>query len=286
MKPSSRQLVVSSSRRQLVVSSSRRQLVVPSSVVLLALFSMAHVGSPDTFFAGKAGPYDVRVSVRLPGVIPGRAQVAVRIPGSGGSSDAYRVTLRAGQWNVGLKGAPPPEPAARLPQDPELYTAELWFMTPTSYELMVDIDGAPGHGSVIVPVMALATAERTMTPWLGAVLGALGLFLTVGMLTIIGAAVRESVLRPGLAPDPARVRRARLSVAGTAVLAGLILWGGSRWWSAEASSYGEFVLYRPFNATATLDARGTLTLGIRDDRWQGPPNVPTRYNALLPITAS
>ena len=38
---------------------------------------MAHVGSPDTFFVGKAGPYHVRVIVRLPGVIPGpRASVA------------------------------------------------------------------------------------------------------------------------------------------------------------------------------------------------------------------
>ena len=35
---------------------------------------MAHVGSPDTFFTGKAGPYPVRVTVRLPGVIPGLAQ--------------------------------------------------------------------------------------------------------------------------------------------------------------------------------------------------------------------
>ena len=42
-----------------------------AAVVVLAVASMAHVGSPDTFFAGKAGPYDVRVSVRLPGVIPG-----------------------------------------------------------------------------------------------------------------------------------------------------------------------------------------------------------------------
>ena len=42
---------------------------------------MAHVGSPDTFFGGKAGPYDVRVTVRLPGVIPGRAQVTVRVAG-------------------------------------------------------------------------------------------------------------------------------------------------------------------------------------------------------------
>ena len=49
-------------------------------VIGLALTSMAHVGSPDTFFTGNAGPYPVRVTVRLPGVVPGLAQVTVRVP--------------------------------------------------------------------------------------------------------------------------------------------------------------------------------------------------------------
>src|SRR5690349_185861 len=191
---------------------------------------MAHVGSPDTFFTGKAGPYDVRVSVRLPGVIPGRAQVAVRVLGSK-SPDTHHVALRAGQWNVGMKGAPPPESAVPVAGDPELYSAELWFMTATAYQLSVDVDGPSGHGNVMVPVVALATAERSMTPGLGTILAALGIFLTVGMLTIVGAAVRESVLPPGVEPDPVRRRRARFGVAGTAVFCALILWGGSRWWS-------------------------------------------------------
>ena len=130
---------------------------------------MAHVGSPDTFFAGMAGPYHVRVSVRLPGVIPGRAQVAVHVAEATAASD-YHVTVRAGQWNVGLKGAPPPEPAAPVPGDATLYAAELWFMTPTSYLLAVDVTGPSGPGSVSVPVVALATAERddAAVAWLGA----------------------------------------------------------------------------------------------------------------------
>src|SRR5205085_8831466 len=85
--------------------------------ILLAALSMAHVGSPDTFFAGQAGPYNVRVSVRLPGVIPGRAQVTVRVAGAQ-TAQSHRVTVRAGQWNVGLRGAPPPEAAAPVPGDP------------------------------------------------------------------------------------------------------------------------------------------------------------------------
>jgi hypothetical protein len=239
---------------------------------------MAHVGSPDTFFAGKAGPYDVRVSVRLPGVIPGRAQIAVRLVGVSKPQD-HHVTVRAGQWNVGLNGAPPPENAAPVPGDPELYAAELWFMTASSYQMAVAVDGPSGKGSVLVPV------ERPMPPWLGAVLAALGVFLTAGLLTIIGSAVRESVLPPGVEPDDVRRRRARIGVAVMAILAGLALWGGNRWWNAEASSYSRFILYRPFASNATVARQGdrrTLTLSIRDPRWSVRPDPASRYNALLP----
>ena len=254
------------------------------AVAVLAALSMAHVGSPDTFFGGKAGPYDVRVSVRLPGVIPGRAEVDVRLEGVT-TAGSHHVTVRAGQWNVGLKGAPPPEPAAAVPGDPSLYSAELWFMTASSYQLAVDVDGPQGRGEVVVPVVALATAERQMSPWLGTVLAALGVFLTLGMLTIIGAAVRESGLKPGVKPDVVRRRRARIAVVVTAVLAGLALWGGDVWWNAEASSYKTSILYRPFESAASLSRDGDrriLTLSIRDPRWTGTPNPLNRYNALIP----
>jgi hypothetical protein len=251
---------------------------------ILAAMSMAHVGSPDTFFGGKAGPYDVRISVRLPGVIPGRAEVTVRVEGAKDPS-AHHVTVRAGQWNVGLKGAPPAEAATPVPGDPALYAAELWFMTASSYQLAVTVDGPAGKGDVIIPVLALATAERPMAPWLGGVLLALGIFLTAGLLTIIGTAVRESGLPPGVEPDAAHRRRARIGVAVAGVLAALVLWGGNRWWGAEASSYSRSVLYRPFDATASVARQGdrrTLTLSVRDDRWNGTPVAQSRYNALMP----
>ncbi len=253
-------------------------------VLLAAVVSMAHVGSPDTFFAGKAGPYDVRVTVRLPGVIPGRAQVVVRVVGAT-MPDAHRVLVRAGQWDVGLEGAPPPDVAVPVPGDPSLYAAELWFMSATSYQLAVDVNGPSGSGTAIVPVLALATAEGRMPPWLGGILSALGLFLAVGFLTIIGSAVRESVLPPDEEPDARRRRRARFAVAGTAVGVFLILWGGNTWWAAEAGSYSQFVVYRPFTTQADTTRQGDrhmLTLSIRDARWNGTIVPNSRYNALLP----
>ena len=257
---------------------------VPTVVLLCALASMAHVGSPDTFFAGKAGPYDVRVSVRLPGVIPGRAQVTVRLPASRSATD-FRVGVRAGQWNVGLKGAPPPEPAVPVPGDPTLYAAEIWFMTASSYQMAVNVEGPSGSGQAIVPVMALATVDRPLPPWLGWVLASLGVLLTAGLLTLIATGVRETVLPPGEEPDARRRRRARWAAAGAIVGAVLILWGGNTWWEAEAESYRTLVRYRPFATTAAVierDGAPALTLGIRDERWNGTPVAVSRYNALMP----
>jgi hypothetical protein len=263
----------------------RARLAGALGLAVVALSTMAHVGSPDTFFVGNAGPYPVRVVVRLPGVIPGRAQVTVRITDEAAAKAVQRVTVNAGIWNVGVKSAPPPDTAAPVPGDPSIYAAELWFMAPTSYQLFVNVDGAQGAGTAVVPVLALATEQRGMGRSLGMILAGLGLFLSVGMLTIVGAAVRESVLTPGLEPDARRRRKSRLAVAGTAIFVVLALWGGSAWWSAEANSYRSFVLYRPFNSVAAVKAEGArrvLTLEIKDPRWTGKPPAVARFNALMP----
>jgi hypothetical protein len=254
------------------------------AVAVLAMASMAHVGSPDTFFTGDAGPYPIRVTVRLPGVIPGLAQIAVRLPGQS-PNNIRSVTVQAVQWNVGPDGAPPPDPALSVPGDSELYSADLWFMAATSYRVIVVVDGHAGRGTAIVPVLALATEQRTMTPYLGAILVALGLFLSVGLITIVASAVRESGLPPGATPDAKRRRRSRLAASFTAILIALVLWGGKLWWGLEASIYGSFVLYQPFNSKASVrleSGQRRLILTIDDDRWPMPPGRITRYSALMP----
>jgi hypothetical protein len=40
--------------------------------------AQAHIGSPDVYFDGKAGPYQLFVTVRPPLVIPGVAELEVR----------------------------------------------------------------------------------------------------------------------------------------------------------------------------------------------------------------
>ena len=43
-------------------------------VLAAALPVLAHVGSPDVYYEGDAGPYHLIVTVRMPQVIPGVAE--------------------------------------------------------------------------------------------------------------------------------------------------------------------------------------------------------------------
>jgi hypothetical protein len=57
----------------------RRRLFLAAVILLgAAIPALAHVGSPDVFYEGDAGPYHLFVTVRMPQVIPGVAEIQVR----------------------------------------------------------------------------------------------------------------------------------------------------------------------------------------------------------------
>jgi hypothetical protein len=224
-----------------------RRLGLALVVGAAALLTTAHVGTTDAFYDGAAGPYAVRVVVRMPGVIPGQAQISVRVL----QGTASRVLVQAAQWNVGARGAPAPEPAGEVAGAPGTFTAPLWLMTRSSYMVNVTVEGAAGRGTATVPVVAQATARLGMDRYLGAGLAALGVLLVGGLLTLVGSAVREGVLPPGEQPDRKRRTRARIATSVAAGFAGLALLGGSRWWRAVDAGYAR-AMYRPLASTAVV----------------------------------
>jgi hypothetical protein len=233
----------------------RRVALRTAGLTALLLATSAHVGTLDTFFAGKAGGYDVQVTVRPPGVVPGRAQIIVRVAGEG----VRRVTTQAAQWNVGTQGAPQPDEAKPVPGSPGLYSSDLWLMTAGSYAVNVGVEGTAGSGVAVVPVASLATQRLGMDRNLGIVLIGLGAFLVVGLLSIVGAAARESTLPPGEAMTP-RVRwRARGVMVVAAVVFGLALNGGWSWWNSVDASYARG-MYRPFTATPAVRSEGAARI--------------------------
>ena len=237
------------------------------ALVTAASTAAAHIGSPDTWFEGKAGPYPIRVVVRAPGVVPGLAEIHVRVL----EGAARRVTAQPWAWDARAGGAPPPDVARPVPGDSQLYSVNLWLMAAGSYGVHVHVSGDRGWGMAVVPVQAVATRRLPMDRGLTAVLIALALFLLAGLVTIAGAAVRDGVLPPGEYADARGIRRSRLAMATSAVLLGLGLFGGRAWWDRVDRAYAEGI-YKPFHAVASVvDSAGApwVRFAIDDPRWRG-----------------
>ena len=175
-----------------------------AAVAAVVVICSAHVGSPDAWFEGNAGPYHVVVQIATPGVVPGVANVFARVGGAG----VEQVTMQANRYDA-LAAAPPPEVAQPVEGEAGLYAAPLWIMSGGSNSVTVNVRGSLGEGKAVVPVVVVANRRLALDPKLGVALTIVGVFLFVGFITIIGAAVREAVLAPGEAPDARRKWKAR-----------------------------------------------------------------------------
>ncbi|MGH7537272.1 MAG: hypothetical protein ACREMF_01440 [Gemmatimonadales bacterium] len=245
-----------------------RRITRLALVAAAAVLTTGHVGSPDTFFEGPAGPYGLRVIVRPPGIVPGLAEITVRVLSGEPVRSVLVLPLRGGRPTA-LE--PPPDSAKPVLGDPRVYSAQLWLMEGGAYSVRVDVAGAAGTGSVIVPVNSIATRRLGFDAPLALGLLGLGLFLFVGALTIVGAAVRESVLPPGEEPDAARRRRSWWVRAAAVPVLGLAVYGGKVWWDGEDASHAAS-LYRPMpiaTRVALHDGQRALEVAIVDSEWLG-----------------
>lgn len=245
-----------------------RRIARLACLVAVVIICSAHVGTFDAFFAGRAGPYRVQVTVRAPGVVPGLAQITVRV-NEAAAAAVRRVTTQAARWNVGTRGAPRPDDAVRVPGDSALWSAELWLMATGTHAINIGVEGSLGSGTVTVPFNSVATRRLGMSPGLRWVLMGLTLFLTVGLVTIVGAGAREAVLAPGTPTDARRRRTGRIAMVGGALVIALALTGGRAWWNDVDAAY-RARLFVPALSSAEVRSEGTRVLRLSIDRedWQ------------------
>ena len=235
-----------------------------AAVVITALVTSAHVGSPDAWFEGAAGPYTVTVHIEAPPVVPGIAIVNVRAPDEG----VDRVTAFVNTFDA-EGGTPPPDELLPAPDRPGWRRAPLWVMNSGSNRVTVAVYGSHGQGSVVVPLAAVAQRRLAVSPTFTVVLIVVAGVLMAGMLTLVGAAVREGALDPGLEPDDSRRRRARFAMARAAVVVLLVLAGTTAWWRAEDRAFRER-LYRPLSIATEVDTSqgaAKFVLTITDSTW-------------------
>lgn len=234
--------------------------------LLLAGGASAHIGSPEVFYEGAAGPYRVLVSVRPPDVVPGTADVVVRVQ-QGTSSG---VTVRPIYFAHGGKDlAPTPDIARPVAGDANAYATPVWLMAFGSYALEVKVSGAAGDGTAVVPVPAIATARRSMTTPFAVMMSGLGALLFFGGVAVIGASSRESLLPAGIDADTRMKRRSWLVMGVTTGIFLLALIGGRAWWKEIDKAY-QLYMYKPIGlapSVETVNGTPTLLLSLTDPGW-------------------
>jgi hypothetical protein len=247
--------------------------------LLLLIFLMlgpisawAHVGSPDIYADGNAGPYRLFVTVRPPLVIPGVAEIEVRVKDAAGEASADAATVS------GIEIAPIPltgEASLHPPvadamkqsaQDKRFFTGTLWIMASGSWQVRFSVNGSQGKSVLSIPVPATSSSTRGMQSGLGIVLGGLGLLLVAGVVGIVGAAARDAQLAPGAAAPEEKRKRSRIAMGVALVMIVAAVWGGRVWWNSEAEDYARYV-YKPLLMQAAVDPSQTLHLKIIDPGW-------------------
>lgn len=218
----------------------------------------AHVGSPDVYLDGKAGPYRLSVTVRPPAVIPGVAEVEI-VAHDPVSRLYITPTPLTG---AGAQFAPTPDLMKRSAGS---FTGSLWMMSSGSWQVRVRAEGDQGKGELKVPVPNAAKQTLAMSQGLGWLLFVLMSVLSFGLVAIAGAAAREAKLDPGVLPGDADRRRGYIAMAVASVFVLLALWGGNKWWGSEASAYDSYI-YKPLGLKAAY-ASGQLRLDLEHKGW-------------------
>ncbi len=224
----------------------------------------AHVGSPDVFYEGMAGPYRLFVTVRTPPMIPGIAQIEVRAL-DGSISDIWIAPLRA--VGEGSENAPPPDRMEKSLADTQFFTGKLWLMESGSWQVRMEVLGAKGKAQMAVPVPAAARRTLTMPKTIGTLLAGLMILLVASMIAIFGAAARESQMEPGAAPSASLRRRGRVVMVVTAAVLLAILFLGNLWWNAAASERANLMMYQAPPIEASLQNGNTLVLKMGFSSW-------------------
>lgn len=244
------------------------------TIVLFAAAPLgAHVGSPDVFYEGLAGPYHLFVAVRVPQVIPGVAEIEVRSESKDVNSIQVVPLRLTGQ---GSSVAPVPDVAQQSKDDLQFFTGSLWLMESGALQVRVMVDGARGKGELSVPVPSYAQTVLPMQKPLELTMIVLLLVLTIGIVSIVGAGAREAKLDPGAQLPPSNSRRARIIMIVTAIVVIAAVYLGRSWWDAEAADYQRNVnYYTPPRAETKLENGNWLviTANGNDPNWNRNVNL-------------
>lgn len=255
-----------------------RTTLILASAALLSIPCGAHVGSPDVYFEGAAGPYHLSASIRTPQMIPGIADLQISSATPGVRVIRVQPLYIAGE---GSKYPPEPEVLAQSKGDPSFFSGQIWIMGSGSWQVRVLVEGEQGKGEISIPVAAFARRTLGMERNLGVLLFALMVLLVAALVTIVAAAAREGTLAVGEAPGPRQRRTGLIAAAVSFAIVIAALVGGRMWWTSSAAARASAMIYERPALNISFDGNDSLRLQIGKTKWHSnrPEIVST---ALIP----
>ena len=224
-------------------------MLAVAAVLLFALPADAHVGSPNVFYEGDAGPYHLFVTVNVPAVIPGVADVQIRADSDDVHSVSTAVTRLARRLAVRSRPRRCPALADR--------SASV-HLEPVADGVRLDASGDQRRGCARsrANVGAGAVSRTQVLPMpraLGALLLTLAIILAIGAISIVGAAARESRLAPGDTVTPQLKRRGLRATAIAAGIVATLFYLAFAWWNSDAQNYAAITaLFKPPKLALTI----------------------------------
>lgn len=241
---------------------------------LLALTAQAHVGSPDVFYDGMAGPYRVRVTIRMPNVVPGRAEISAHVT----TSEPVNVSFLPIYSRTPITNAPPPDVARLVQGETNLYAGELWLMSFGAYSVEVRVKGALGEGTADIPVTSIALRQLPLPSALGKILLLLCAVLVIGGIGVAFAAGREAALPAGTVPGKREQWKGFAAAATVAVLFVIALVFGKFWWGLEEGAFRRHLHEGPWPDLSaelrTVREERILHLEVGKEFFEDNPSVP------------
>ena len=202
--------------------------------IFLSCFLNADIGHNNVVYEGKAGNIPLRVFVQLPGVVPGLADISIRVFADG----VNKVTIQPQKQDKDRKSkSPPPDVAEPVQGETNLFSAQLWLMDFGSYNLDIKIYQGQRVERTSIPVNSIATKVAVMNQATSSVLWVLLGVLFFGGINIIRVGYKDSTEPPGTEPGQTKRKRSYIVTAITLLFFSAIIYGGKNWWDKIDLAY-------------------------------------------------
>ena len=246
------------------------------SVITTTQFLSADIGHSSVVYEGKAGDIPLRVFVQLPGVVPGLADISVRVF----SDDVNKITVRPQKQDRDTKSkAPPADIVEPVQGGKNLFSTELWLMDYGAYSINLKIYQGQRVERISIPVNSIATKVTTMNKIISFFLWVLLSILFFGGINLIRVGYRDSTELPNIEPSKTKIKRSYIVTAVTLFLFSAVIYGGKNWWDKIDLTYQQNIFQSLENKVEIFNngKDDLIRVEIVDELW-----VQDRISDLIP----